>query len=183
VARFDVTDAEWTLIEPLLPVAATGPLPRRVREQFNGVLWRFRTGSGWRDVPDRYGSWSTIYSRFSTWAKAGVFQDLMDALIAEAAARGQVGLELVSVDSTIVRAHHESAGLAVAGETLDALEQALTEEKGAPLPEQPPVLRVIRRHPARRPVHRTRRTRSGPPCDGVAGPGRMPPGSAGRGAG
>lgn len=174
-----MTDAEWALIESLLPVAATGPLPRRVRDQFNGVLWRFRTGSGWRDVPDRYGPWSTIYSRFSNWAKAGVFQDVMDALIAEAAARGQVGLELVSVDSTIVRAHHESAGLAVAGETLDALEQALTEEKGAPLPQQPPVLRVIRRGPTRIPVARTRRTHNGRQRDGVAGPGLMPPGSAG----
>jgi transposase len=183
VARFDVTDAEWALIEPLLPVAATGPLPRRVRDQFNGVLWRFRTGSGWRDVPDRYGPWSTIYSRFSSWAKAGVFQDLMDALIAEAAARGQVGLELVSVDSTIVRAHHDSAGLAVAGETLDALEQALTEEKGAPLPGQPPVLRVIRRQPTRTRVAHTRTTRSGLQRGGVAGPGRTPPGSAGPEAG
>jgi transposase len=179
VARFDVTDAEWALIEPYLPVAATGPLPRRVRDQFNGVLWRFRTGSGWRDVPDRYGPWSTIYSRFSNWAKAGVFQALMEALIAEAAARGQVGLELVSVDSTIVRAHHESAGLAVAGETLDALEQALTEEKGAPLPQQPPVLRVIHRRTVRTKTTRTRRTRSGLQHDGVAGPGRTLPGSAG----
>jgi transposase len=183
VARFDVTDAEWALIEPLLPVAATGPLPRRVRDQFNGVLWRFRTGSGWRDVPDRYGPWSTIYSRFSNWARAGVFQDLMDALIAEAAARGQVGLELVSVDSTIVRAHHDSAGLAVAGETLDALEQALTEEKGAPLAQQPPVLRVIRRQPTRTRVAHTRTTRSGPQHGGGAGPGRTPPGSAGPEAG
>jgi transposase len=183
VARFDVTDAEWALIETHLPVAATGPLPRRVRDQFNGVLWRFRTGSGWRDVPERYGPWSTIYSRFSTWAKAGVFQDLMNALIAEAAGRGKVGLELVSVDSTIVRAHHESAGLAVAGETLDALEQALTEEKGAPLPQQPPVLRVIQRRPVRKRVARTRRTRTGLQHDGVAGPERMRPGSAGPEAG
>lgn len=151
MARFDLTDAEWALIEPHVPVAATGPLPRRVRDQFNGILWRFRTGSGWRDVPERYGPWSTIYSRFRTWTRAGVFQTLMEALIAEAGSRGQVGLELVSVDSTIVRAHHESAGLAVAGETLDALEQALTEEKGAPLPEQVAVLRVI---------HRPNRTRS-----------------------
>jgi len=117
------------LIEPLLPVAATGPLPRRVRDQFNGVIWRFRTGSGRRDVPERYGPWSTVYSRFDSWARAGVFQGLMDALIAEAAGRGLVGLELVSVDSTVVRAHQDSAGLAVAGETLDALEQALTEER------------------------------------------------------
>jgi hypothetical protein len=80
--------------------------------------------------PERYGAWSTIYSRFSGWARAGVFQGLMDALIAEAAVRGRVGLELVSVDSTIVRAHQDAAGLAVAGKTLDALEQALTEGKG-----------------------------------------------------
>ncbi|MEU7206667.1 hypothetical protein [Streptomyces sp. NPDC045470] len=107
-------------------------------------------------------------------------QGLMDALIAEAAARGQAGLELVSVDSTVVRAHHESAGLAVAGETLDALEQALTEEKGAPLAAQPPVWRVIRRRPVRaRTVQTRRRTRIRRPCAGAAGPGREPLGSAG----
>jgi transposase len=176
VARFDVTDAEWALIEPYLPVAATGPLPRRMRDQFNGILWRFRTGSGWRDVPERYGPWSTIYSRFNGWAKAGVFHGLMGALIAEAASRGQVGLEVVSVDSTIVRAHQESAGLAVDGETLDALEQALTEEKGAPLPEQPPVLRVMRRrsHPART-MRTRRRARIVPPHGDAARPGHRLP--------
>ncbi|WP_406319964.1 transposase [Streptosporangium sp. NBC_01639] len=165
-------------------MAATGPLPRRVRDQFNGILWRFRTGSGWRDVPERYGPWSTLYSRFNGWAKAGVFQGLMEALIAEAALRGQVGLEVVSVDSTIVRAHQESAGLAIAGETLDALEQALTEEKGAPPAEQPPVLRVMRRrsHPAR--TTRTRRPRRiVPPRGDAERPGRRLPGSADPGAG
>lgn len=173
-----MTDAEWALIEGRLPVAAGGPLPRRVRDQFNGVLWRFRTGSGWRDVPDRYGPWSTVYSRFNSWAKAGVFQALMDALIAEAAARGQVGLELVSVDSTVVRAHHESAGLAVAGETLDALEQALTEEKGVPLPEQGPVLRVMHRRPHQTRAPRTRRNRTVLRHGAAARPGRRRPGSA-----
>jgi transposase len=180
VARFDLTDAEWALIEPHVPVAATGPLPRRVREQFNGILWRFRTGSGWRDVPERYGPWSTVYSRFNAWAKAGVFQTLMEALIAEAASRGQVGLELVSVDSTIVRAHHESAGLAIAGETLDALEQALTEEKGAPLPTQQRVLRVVRRGPRRtRPARVRLPVVTVPLSGGVGRRGLRRPGSAG----
>lgn len=175
------------MIEPHIPVAATGPLPRRVRAQFNGILWRFRTGSGWRDVPERYGHWSTIYTRFNSWVKAGVFQTLMDALIAEAASRGQVGLELVSVDSTIVRAHQESAGLAIAGETLDALERAVTEEKGAPLASQDRVLRVTRRRSPRTlvtgatPTHR--RIGTVPPSGGAAGRGRRRPDSAGRGAG
>jgi transposase len=183
VARFDVTDAEWALIEPYLPVAATGPLPWRARDQFNGVLWRFRTGSGWRDVPERYGSWSTIYSRFHAWSRAGVFQGVMDALIAEAGARGLVGMQLVSVDSTVVRAHQESAGLAVAGETLDALEQALTEEKGAPLAGQPPVWRVVLRRPNPARTVRTRRVRTVRPSGGGARPVLGLPGSVGPGAG
>lgn len=105
---------------------------------------------------------------------------MMDALIAEAASRGQVGLELVSVDSTIVRAHHESAGLAVAGETLDALEQALTEEKGAPLPTQQRVLRVINRRPTRiRKAWVCLPIRTAPRSGGAATLGRERLGSAG----
>lgn len=182
MARFDVTNAEWALIEPFLPVAATGPLPRNVRALFNGVLWRFRNGTGWRDVPERYGPWTTVYNRFRAWALAGVFEALMDGLIAEAATRGQVGLELVSVDSTVVRAHHDSSGLAVSGEVLDALEAAVTEEKGVPLEQQENVrLRVVRvRHPGPTRAARTtvRRTRSGP--GGAGRPARRPPGSGAR---
>ncbi|MFC4592450.1 hypothetical protein ACFO8L_40630, partial [Sphaerisporangium corydalis] len=97
---------------------------------------------------------------------------------------GQVGLELVSVDSTIVRAHQESAGLAVAGETLDALEQALTEEKGAPLPEQPPVLRVMRARsqPARTTWTRPR-AKIVPPHIDAARPGPVLPNSGDPAAG
>lgn len=152
-----MTNAEWALIEPFLPVAATGPLPRRARDQFNGVMWRFRTGSPWRDVPERYGPWSTVARRFREWALAGVFQDLMDGLIAEAASRGQVDLTLVSVDSTVARAHQDAAGMAVSGEVLDALEAAFTEEKGVPLGQQESFrYRVVRARPAS--TRATRRT-------------------------
>jgi hypothetical protein len=78
-----------------------------------------------------------------------------------------------------VRGHQESAGLAVAGETLDALEQALTEEKGAPLEGQPPVWRVMRRHPSRTSAARMRRVRSVPLPGDVARPVPQPPASAG----
>ena len=157
MARGDVTNAEWALIEPFLPVAATGPLPRRARDQFNGVMWRFRTGSPWRDVPERYGPWSTVARKFREWALAGVFQNLMDGLIAEAAARGQVDLTLVSVDSTVARAHQDAAGMAVSGEVLDALEAAFTEEKGVPLQQQESFrYRVVRARPVS--TRATRRT-------------------------
>src|SRR5580700_9775897 len=122
MARFDVTDAEWALIEPFVPVGERGPVSAMRRAQFNGVMWRFRTGSPWRDLPERYGPWSTVAGRFRAWAGQGMFQRLMDGLIAEAAARGHVDLTLVSVDSTVARAHQDAAGMAVSGEVLDALE-------------------------------------------------------------
>lgn len=129
MARGDLTDDEWQLISPHLPLAATGPIPD-LRNYFNAVMWRFRTGSPWRDVPERYGSWSTIYDRFRMWAKDGVFQAAMEAMIAEAAARGGVDLSLVSVDSTVARAHHHAAGAVVDAELLAELAKVVEKEKG-----------------------------------------------------
>lgn len=139
VARGDLKDNEWALVEPFLPVGGRGPYdPEAVRRQFNAVMWRFRTGSPWRDVPECYGSWSTAYGRFEQWAKAGVFQALMDGMIAEAAARDQVDLSLVSVDSTVARAHHHAAGMRVDPELLDELAKAVDEEKGLHQPGKTP---------------------------------------------
>jgi transposase len=129
MTRGDLTDAEWELIEPHLPLGAFGPIPD-LRSYFNAVMWRFRTGSPWRDIPGGYGSWSTIYDRFRMWAADGIFQTLMDMMIAEAAARGDVDLSLVSVDSTVSRAHHHAAGMVVDPEFLADLEKALVAEKG-----------------------------------------------------
>ncbi|MEV7012555.1 transposase [Streptosporangium sp. NPDC051022] len=106
-----------------------GPIPD-LRRRFNGVMRRFRTGGSWRDLPGEYGSWSTIYDRFRSWANAGVFQNLMEVMISEAAARGQADLDLVSVDFTVVRAHHHAAGMRGDPELLQELEKAADEEKG-----------------------------------------------------
>ena len=129
MTRGDVSDTEWELIEPHLPLGAAGPIGD-LRNQFNAVMWRFRTGSPWRDVPATYGNWSTIYDRFRAWACQGVFENLMNEVISEAAARGDVDLDLVSVDSTACRAHHHAAGMVVAPERLQELERAAAEEKG-----------------------------------------------------
>ncbi|MGW7481203.1 IS5 family transposase [Nonomuraea muscovyensis] len=129
MARGDLTDDEWSLIEPHLPLGERGPIPD-LRQQFNAVMWRFRTGSPWRDLPAEYRPWSTVYDRFRSWATTGVFEQLMQTVIAEAAARGQVDLDLVSVDSTTARAHHHAAGMVVDGELMTALEKAADEERG-----------------------------------------------------
>ncbi|MFD8565206.1 transposase [Streptosporangium canum] len=104
MTRGDLTDDEWTLVEPYLPLGERGLIPD-LRRQFNAVMWHFRVGGPWRDLPGEYGSWSTVYDRFRSWAVAGVLQNLMEAMIGEAAARGQADLDLVSVDSTTARAH------------------------------------------------------------------------------
>jgi transposase len=112
VTRRQLTDEQWKLIEPFLPVGEYGPYPERLREQFEGVIWRFRTSSQWREMPSGFGRWPTVCGRFRVWRDAGV--------IAEAARRGRTDLSLVSVDSITARAHHDAAGLCIGKEVMDA---------------------------------------------------------------
>jgi len=138
VTRRQLDDDEWALIEPLLPIGRFGPYPRRLRDQVEGVIWRFRTGGQWREMPAEFGPWQTVYDAFARWRDAGVFAALMDAMIAEAARRGQADLSLVSVDSTSVRAHHDAAGMRMDPQVLDALEKAAALEKGRGEPDKAP---------------------------------------------
>ena len=146
MARGDLTDEQWALIEPHLPLGASGPIPD-LRKHFNATMWRFRTGSPWRDVPAEYGPWSSVYDRFRIWVREGVFQYLMETVIGYAAERGEADLSLVSVDSATTRAHHHAAGMVLDEEQLKTLMEAAESEKGA-----------TRRDKSRK----TTRTRTGP---------------------
>lgn len=103
-ARVQLTDEDWEFIEPHLPIGEYGAYPKALRQQFEGVIWRFRTGGQWREMPSEFGAWSTVSNRFRQWRDAGVFEALLEDLIAEAAKRGEVDLSLVSIDSTTTRA-------------------------------------------------------------------------------
>lgn len=81
MARGDLTDEQWSLIEPHLPIAAAGPIPD-ARKHFNAVMWRFRTGSPWRDLPAEFEPWQGASDHFRIWATQGIFQRLMQAVIA-----------------------------------------------------------------------------------------------------
>lgn len=129
MTRAQLTDEAWTFIEPLLPIGRFGPYPGRLRQQFEGVIWRFRTGGQWREMPTEFGAWQTVYNRFLRWRDAGVFEALLEGLIAEAAKRGEVDLPLVSVDSTTARAHHDAAGMQLDKDTQAALEKAAVQEE------------------------------------------------------
>jgi transposase len=126
-----LTDAEWEFIGPYLPIGEYGPYPQRLRQQFEGVIWRFRTGGQWREMPQEFGAWSTVHNRFRQWRDAGVFEALLEGAIAEAAKRGEVDLSLVGVDSTTVRAHHDAAGMHLDPDTLADLEMAAEEAEKA----------------------------------------------------
>jgi transposase len=90
--RYEVTDEQWRRLEPLLPPAPprTGRPNHDHRRIVNGILWIHRTGSPWRDLLERYGPWGTVSSRFFRWRAAGVSDRLLEALQAEADARGKV---------------------------------------------------------------------------------------------
>jgi transposase len=110
VARGDLSQAEWeVLAEVLPPVKATGRRPRDRRQVINGIRWRVRTGSPWRDVPERYGPWETCYCLFRTWQRDGTWADILTKLQTRADARGLITWD-VSVDSTVARAHQHAAG-------------------------------------------------------------------------
>lgn len=109
--RHDLTDAQWALLEPLLPAPATTGRPRRwpLRGLIDGVRARTRMGCPWRDVPERYGPWWRVYALFACWQVLGVWTRIEHSLQRAADAAGAIDWD-VSVDSTTARAHVHAAG-------------------------------------------------------------------------
>jgi transposase len=108
----DMTDARWERLRPLLPPQkpCTGRPAHDHRTVLNGILWILRTGSPWRCLPERYGSWKTVSSRFYRWQRAGIWDRVLTALQRQADAEGRLDWSLHFVDSTVVRAHRHAAG-------------------------------------------------------------------------
>jgi transposase len=103
--RYDLTDFEWSVIEPALPKERPGPRRKDDRGVMNGIFWVLRTGAPWRDLPERYGPYTTAYNRFNRWRKAGVWDRLMDVVTKAH------GGEVQMIDSSIVRVHQHASGV------------------------------------------------------------------------
>jgi transposase len=110
-----LTDKQWRVVERvvarLLPNGKRpGRPPKWTRRQLlDGIRWRVRVGAPWRDVPDRYGHWQSVYDLFRRWQRAGIWARIWVTLLGLADAVGLIGWQ-VSVDSTINRAHQHAAG-------------------------------------------------------------------------
>ncbi len=109
--RHDLTDSQWAALQPLLPAETGRGRPRRwaSRDVIDGIRWRIRAGTPWRDVPETYAPWQTLYRWFRRWQRDGTWARVLAGLQAAADADKRIDWR-VSVDSTVSRAHQHAAG-------------------------------------------------------------------------
>ena len=105
--RYELTDQEWNRIKDLLPPEKSGKRGRPSKDNrmiLNAMLWIARSGAPWRDLPERYGPWETVYSRFRKWINDGILDNIFRVLSLDAER------DELFMDSSIVQAHQHSAG-------------------------------------------------------------------------
>ena len=104
--RSQMSDQMWARLAPLLPPEkgrrGRPSLPNRPFVE--AILWKHRTGAPWRDLPEVFGSWASVFTRFNRWSRAGVWQTILEVL------RSEADTEWVMLDGTVIRAHQHAAG-------------------------------------------------------------------------
>jgi transposase len=112
--RHELSDQQWELLAPLFP-----PRPRKRGGQWkddrlilNAIFWRLNTGAPWRDLPERYGPWQTIYDRFAKMRRRGLLDQLIERLQLRLNEAGLIDPDLFCIDGTNVRATRAAAGAA-----------------------------------------------------------------------
>ncbi len=104
--RMVLSDEQWSRLEPLLPERRTRGRPYKTdhRSTMEGIFWIMRTGAPWRDLPERFGNWITVYQRFRRWTERGVFARVFDSVAA------QLDLSDAMVDGTFIKVHQHATG-------------------------------------------------------------------------
>jgi transposase len=111
--RYELTDAEWQLLAPFFPERyprTAGHPWHGHRTIVNGILWHLHTGAPWPDLPERYGPWQTVYSRFRRWRDDGLWATILDTLLLRLDRAGLIDRDLWLVDASIIRASRAAAG-------------------------------------------------------------------------
>jgi len=99
-----MSDAEWAFFEPFVR-SRTGR-PAEHRRTLDGIFWIMRTGAPWRDLPQEFGPWNSVYQQFRRWSVSGLWELLLETLASSGAAPKTIQM----IDSTVIRAHHQAAG-------------------------------------------------------------------------
>jgi transposase len=111
--RYELSDAQWARIEPLLPKNRPHKPGRHWhnhRPLVQGILWRLHSGAPWRDIPERYGPWQTIYNRFNRWRQDGTWDKILAHLLDQLDQAGRISRALWLIDASVIRATRAAAG-------------------------------------------------------------------------
>lgn len=109
--RHELSEEQWACLKGLLPPRSKRGRPRGdLREFLNAIFWLLRTGAPWRDLPERYGPWQTVYDWFNRWRRDGTWDRMLQALQIRLDREGQIDWDLWCVDGTTVRASRAAAG-------------------------------------------------------------------------
>lgn len=111
MARHRITDEQWSLIKDFFPQpAATGRPPADPRQMIDGALWRLRTGAPWRDLPEEFGPWMTVYKHFDRWSSDGTLDEVKQTLLSHIVDADGIDGDLWCVDGSVVRAARCAGG-------------------------------------------------------------------------
>lgn len=114
--RYELTDEQWEKIQDLFPDNEGRGAPwNDHRKTLNGMFWILCSGAPWRDLPERYGKWKSVYDRFRRYRIEGMFDRILARLQLELNEEGLIDYALWEVDSTTVRAHKSAAGAITLG--------------------------------------------------------------------
>src|ERR1700756_2703793 len=103
--RHALTDEQWLRLEQVIPLQKHGPKSKIGDRQFvEAVLFRAKTGVPWRDLPERFGPWKSVYNRFANWSRRGIWKQIYKALQVRVDKTGSI------VDGSVIRAHQDAAG-------------------------------------------------------------------------
>ena len=108
---YQLSDEQWQQIEDMLPPnQQRGGQWKDHRLMIDAILWVLSDGGRWRNVPERYGPWQTVYDRFRKWCRKGLWDRLLRRLQARKMQDGTIDWSLFAIDGTVIRAHQSAAG-------------------------------------------------------------------------
>lgn len=108
--RYELSDEAWQRIEPLMPIQGRGGRWNDHRTVLNGIFWILNSGAQWRDLPERYGHWKSVYDRYHRWSREGLFDRILSALHLSLDENGCIDWSVFDVDGTNIRADRSAAG-------------------------------------------------------------------------